>query len=94
MQRGVEQWLARRAHNPEAVGSNPAPATNFHEFWRGSSVVELGTHKPSVVGSNPTLVTQAPHARGFSFARADFLEPCSVRFSYIIDISDTRSPFS
>jgi hypothetical protein len=25
--RGVEQWLARRAHNPEVVGSNPTPAT-------------------------------------------------------------------
>ena len=25
--RGVEQLVARRAHNPEVVGSNPAPAT-------------------------------------------------------------------
>ena len=25
--RGVEQLEARRAHNPEVVGSNPAPAT-------------------------------------------------------------------
>lgn len=25
--RGVEQWLARQAHNLEAVGSNPIPAT-------------------------------------------------------------------
>ena len=25
--RGIEQLEARRAHNPEAVGSNPAPAT-------------------------------------------------------------------
>ena len=25
--RGIEQMEARRAHNPEAVGSNPAPAT-------------------------------------------------------------------
>jgi hypothetical protein len=27
MRRGVEQWLARRAHNPEVGGSNPPPAT-------------------------------------------------------------------
>ena len=26
--RGMEQLVARRAHNPEAVGSSPAPATN------------------------------------------------------------------
>ena len=25
--RGVEQLVARRAHNPEVVGSNPSPAT-------------------------------------------------------------------
>ena len=25
--RGVEQMVARRAHNPEVVGSNPSPAT-------------------------------------------------------------------
>jgi hypothetical protein len=27
--RGVEQWLARWAHNPKAAGSNPAPAIFF-----------------------------------------------------------------
>ena len=26
--RGVEQLVARRAHNPEVVGSSPSPATN------------------------------------------------------------------
>ena len=26
--RGVEQLVAHRAHNPEVVGSNPTPATN------------------------------------------------------------------
>ena len=25
--RGVEQLVARRAHNPEVIGSNPFPAT-------------------------------------------------------------------
>ncbi|PRR73338.1 hypothetical protein CPAL_12230 [Clostridium thermopalmarium DSM 5974] len=28
--RGVEQLVARRAHNPKVVGSNPIPATNKH----------------------------------------------------------------
>ncbi len=27
LHRGVEQLVARRAHNPKAVGSSPAPAT-------------------------------------------------------------------
>ena len=27
--RGVEQWLARWAHNPKVGGSNPSPATNL-----------------------------------------------------------------
>ena len=27
--RGVEQLVARRAHNPKVVGSSPAPATNL-----------------------------------------------------------------
>ena len=26
--RGVEQMVARRAHNPEVAGSSPVPATN------------------------------------------------------------------
>ena len=28
--RGVEQLVARRAHNPEVVGSSPSPATNVY----------------------------------------------------------------
>ena len=28
--RGVEQLVARRAHNPEAGGSSPSPATKFN----------------------------------------------------------------
>ena len=27
--RGVEQLVARRAHNPKVVGSSPAPATKY-----------------------------------------------------------------
>jgi uncharacterized Fe-S radical SAM superfamily protein PflX len=29
LHRAVEQWPARKAHNLEVVGSNPASATNF-----------------------------------------------------------------
>jgi hypothetical protein len=29
--RGVEQLVARRAHNPEVLGSSPSPATNKKE---------------------------------------------------------------
>ena len=29
--RGVEQLVARRAHNPKVAGSNPAPATKVQE---------------------------------------------------------------
>ena len=30
--REVEQLVARRAHNPEAAGSSPAPATKFLNY--------------------------------------------------------------
>ncbi len=33
--RGVEQLVARRAHNPEVAGSNPVPATNFGSYPEG-----------------------------------------------------------
>ncbi len=36
--RGVEQWLARWAHNPKAGGSNPSPAIFYLYFRRHSSV--------------------------------------------------------
>ena len=39
--RGVEQLVARRAHNPEAGGSSPSPATNFLTYsfpdYKGTS---------------------------------------------------------
>ena len=31
--RGVEQLVARRAHNPKVAGSNPAPATNLNRVF-------------------------------------------------------------
>tara|TARA_B100000900_G_scaffold365270_1_gene340423 strand:- start:1213 stop:1407 length:195 start_codon:yes stop_codon:yes gene_type:complete len=41
-QRGVEQLVARRAHNPKVVGSSPAPATKNDSsvFFIGESFFE------------------------------------------------------
>ena len=36
--------VARRAHNPKVVGSNPAPATNYSDSLR---VVKVITLRPS-----------------------------------------------
>ena len=30
---GWSSLVARRAHNPKVVGSNPAPATNFEKYF-------------------------------------------------------------
>ena len=49
---GVEQRSARRAHNPEVIGSNPIPATT--KKVGVAQLVEHGTHKPGVVGPIPT----------------------------------------
>ncbi len=35
MRRWVEQLAARRAHNPEAAGSSPAPAITDHSEMSG-----------------------------------------------------------
>ncbi len=36
--RGVEQLVARRAHNPEAGGSSPSPATKRTDVEKSASV--------------------------------------------------------
>ena len=36
--RGVEQLVARRAHNPEAGGSSPSPATKNTDTEKSASV--------------------------------------------------------
>ena len=36
--RGVEQLVARRAHNPEAGGSSPSPATKKTDVEKSASV--------------------------------------------------------
>ena len=42
--------MARRAHNPEIVGSNPAPATNAPV----AQLVEQWIEDPCVLGSIPS----------------------------------------
>ena len=59
-QRGIEQRLARRAHNPEVTGSNPVPATKtIHPFFRRGIEQRLArrAHNPEVVSSNLTPAT-------------------------------------
>ena len=56
--------VARRAHNPKVVGSNPALATIFIAIKKTNlrrEVEQLGSSSgfitPKVVGSNPALAT-------------------------------------
>ena len=44
--RGVEQMVARRAHNPKVVGSNPAPATII---FQGNEVISLLLNKNVII---------------------------------------------
>ena len=48
---------ARRAHNPEVVGSNPTPATQLGHvpFAQVAQLVEQRTENPRVTGSTPVL---------------------------------------
>lgn len=51
--RGRAARLARRAHNPKVVGSNPTPATNGSV----AQLVEHRTENPCVGGSSPSWTT-------------------------------------
>jgi hypothetical protein len=59
VRRGVEQWLARWAHNPKVGGSSPPPATNEygHAYIHTRRGVEQWlarrAHNPEVGGSSP-----------------------------------------
>ena len=47
--RGIEQLVARRAHNPEVVGSNPSPATTLvRKLWYNSlrTFLRISFRKP------------------------------------------------
>ena len=43
--RGVEQLVARRAHNPEAGGSSPSPATKMPQLLSSQRVAALITKR-------------------------------------------------
>ena len=75
--------VARRAHNPKVVGSNPAPATKhkarklitdrlraflLNTLARGGAVVARRAHNPKVVGSNPAPATKLQ--KGLQFITA------------------------
>ncbi len=44
---GWSSMVARRAHNPKVVGSNPAPATKFKPTWFSMSAFSLQPRKNS-----------------------------------------------
>ena len=52
---GWSSLEARRAHNPEVIGSNPVPATNH--YAQIAQLVEQRTENPRVTGSIPVLGT-------------------------------------
>ena len=55
---GWSSLVARRAHNPKVVGSNPAPATQLIiliSYAQIAQSVEQRTENPCVAGSIPAL---------------------------------------
>jgi hypothetical protein len=80
---------ARRAHNPEVVGSNPTPATMIdkpmttrgHRLWFAgvAQLVEQGTHKPLVTGSSPVAgISSQPRWFALGAACFDRLNPAPL----------------
>ena len=60
--RGVEQGLARWAHNPKVGGSNPPPAISSGGI---AQLVEQRNHNPRVPGSSPGAATQLVCSRSY-----------------------------
>lgn len=63
--------IARRAHNPEAAGSNPAPATNPHLEPTIRALTHLSPQNQQVATS---LIRQLAQTEGITVA----LEPCPL----------------
>ena len=55
--RGVEQLVARRAHNPEVGGSNPSPATIWTRVGVLNSFLRL-SNTPTLIPWEKALVFQ------------------------------------
>ena len=71
--RGVEQGLARWAHNPKVGGSNPSPAI----FGGIAQLVEQRNHNPCVVGSSPTAAIQY-------LKKSFIIKPSNSNYIYLI----------
>ena len=54
---GWSSLEARRAHNPEVIGSNPVPAIEIFSYAQIAQLVEQRTENPRVAGSIPALGT-------------------------------------
>ena len=54
--RGVEQLVARRAHNPEAGGSSPSPATKNDNWLFYSRLFFLLLAIRGIIAPNPVTV--------------------------------------
>ena len=62
---GWSSLEARRAHNPEVIGSNPVPATRYLLYKYHAQIaqlVEQRTENPRVAGSIPALGTTCGHS--------------------------------
>ena len=66
--RGVEQLVARRAHNPKVGGSSPPPATKYADVAQSAERI-LG--KAKVTSS--ILVISSNYKQGFLCKREAFL---------------------
>ena len=75
--RGMEQSVARRAHNPKVVGSSPTPATIKNAFMRKRFLLarralmkhERSEYNPKVVGNSASLREYACGALTKSYSR-------------------------
>ena len=60
--RGVEQLEARRAHNPEVVGSSPASATIENSRFRQKTAVFLTFWPKLILGAKQHFLVKVPES--------------------------------
>ena len=73
--RGVEQLVARRAHNPKVGGSSPPPATKYADVAQSAERI-LGKDKVT----SSILVISSNYKQGFLCKREAFLLPKITRY--------------
>ena len=81
----MEQLVARRAHNPEAVGSNPAPATKKSHPRQNASGLLISTHPSDCNGSGDLPSVQVSAVRCTQIA----LKPVYVGSVKNVGVEDT-----